>query len=386
MTALSIVLLVVAVLAVAGTIIALAAWAKAKERATRAEAVNRDLSEQLSHAYELPHVASRLGVPNRVAMVYNPAKPASEQALPLVSQACALFGLDAPRLYETNPDDSGLLAVQQAVTEGAQLVIVAGGDGTVRAAAKVLVNTAVQMAIIPTGTGNLLARNLELPINDVQACTYIAFNGQVRPIDVISLDMIHEDGSRHAYVSTVIAGAGFDAEIMHSTSDRLKAAAGWLAYTEAGMRKLRGKRHPVAVTTADGETKRVRVRSAMIANCGILTGGINMIPEAVIDDGLLDVALLDPRNLVDWIQVASSVMLPKRSKSQRVTTFALRNCKLVFDEPLVAQIDGDPIPKTKEIVAHTIPRSLQIRVPAAQTPTAHASTEQAASLPPGDDR
>ena len=385
MTALSIVLLVVAVLAVAGTIIALAAWAKAKERATRAEAVNRDLSEQLSHAYELPHVASRLGVPNRVAMVYNPAKPASEQALPLVSQACALFGLDAPRLYETNPDDSGLLAVQQAVTEGAQLVIVAGGDGTVRAAAKVLVNTAVQMAIIPTGTGNLLARNLELPINDVQACTYIAFNGQVRPIDVISLDMIHEDGSRHAYVSTVIAGAGFDAEIMHSTSDRLKAAAGWLAYTEAGMRKLRGKRHPVAVTTADGETKRVRVRSAMIANCGILTGGINMIPEAVIDDGLLDVALLDPRNLVDWIQVASSVMLPKRSKSQRVTTFALRNCKLVFDEPLVAQIDGDPIPKTKEIVAHTIPRSLQIRVPAAQTPTAHASTEQAASLPPGDD-
>ena len=121
-----------------------------------------------------------------------------------------------------------------------------------RAAAKVLVNTQVQMAIIPTGTGNLLARNLALPINDVQACTYIAFNGQVRPIDVISLDMVHEDGSRHAYVSTVIAGAGFDAEIMHSTSDRLKAAAGWLAYTEAGMRKLRGKRYPVAVTTADG--------------------------------------------------------------------------------------------------------------------------------------
>lgn len=384
MTALSIVLLVVAVIAAAGAITALAAWAKARERATRAEAVNRDLSDQLSQAYELPNVASQLGVPNRVAMVYNPSKPASEQALPLVSQACGLFGLDAPRLYETNPEDSGLLAVQQAVTDGAQLVIIAGGDGTVRAAAKVLVNTQVQMAIIPTGTGNLLARNLALPINDVQACTYIAFNGQVRPIDVISLDMVHEDGSRHAYVSTVIAGAGFDAEIMHSTSDRLKAAAGWLAYTEAGMRKLRGKRYPVAVTTADGETKRVRVRSAMIANCGILTGGINMLPEAVIDDGLLDVALLDPRNLVDWIQVASSVIIPKR-KSQRVTTFALRNCKLVFDEPLVAQIDGDPIPKTKEIVAHTIPRSLQVRVPAAQTPTAQAIPEEAISTPSGDD-
>ena len=364
MSALSIVLLIVAVVAVASAIIALAAWVKAKERATRAEAVNRDLSDQLSQAYELPQVASQLGVPNRVAMVYNPSKPASEQALPLVSQACALFGLAEPQFYETDPGDSGLAAVQEAVTNGAELVIIAGGDGTVRAAAKVLVNTAVQMAIIPTGTGNLLARNLELPINDVQACTYIAFNGRVRPIDVISLDMLHEDGTRNAFVSTVIAGAGFDAEIMHSTSDRLKAAAGWLAYTEAGMRKLRGKRHTVTVTTADGESKRVRARSAMIANCGILTGGINMLPDAVIDDGLLDVALLDPRNLVDWIQVASSVLIPKQ-ESRRVTTFAVRNCKLVFEEPLVAQIDGDPIPKTKEIVAQTIPRSLQIRVPAA---------------------
>ncbi|HEY4577045.1 MAG TPA: diacylglycerol kinase family protein [Yaniella sp.] len=374
MTALSIVLLVIAVIAVAGAIVAVAAWAKARERAARAEAVNRDLSEQLSHAYELPQVASQLGVPNQVALVYNPSKAASEEALPIVSQACALFGLDEPKFYQTDPDDSGLAAVQQAVLDGAQLVLVAGGDGTVRAAAKVLVNTDVQLAIIPTGTGNLLARNLELPINDVQACTYIAFNGQVRPIDVISLDMLHDDGSWHGYVSTVIAGAGFDAEIMHSTSDRLKAAAGWLAYTEAGMRNLRGKRHTVTITTADGESKRFRVRSAMIANCGILTGGINMLPEAVIDDGLLDVALLDPRNLVDWMQVASSVLIPKQ-KIRRVTSFAVRNCKLEFDEPLVTQIDGDPIPATTEIVAKTIPRALKVRVPVTR-PTENAKPSE----------
>lgn len=380
MTALSIVLLVVAVIAAGGAIVAVAAWAKAKERATRAESVNRDLSDQLSQAYELPQVASQLGVPHRVALVYNPSKAASQEALPLVSQACALFGLANPKFYETDPDDSGLAAVERAVTDGAQLVLVAGGDGTVRAAAKVLVNTDVQLAIIPTGTGNLLARNLELPINDVQACTHIAFNGQVRPIDVISLDMLHDDGSRHAYISTVIAGVGFDAEIMHSTSDRLKAAAGWLAYTEAGMRKLRGRRYPVTITTADGESKRVRVRSAMLANCGILTGGINMLPDAVIDDGLLDVALLDPRNLVDWIQVASSVLIPKQ-KSRRVNTFAVRNCKLVFEEPMVTQIDGDPLPKTTEILAEAIPRSLQLRVPvarSAETPeTAAPQTETA---------
>jgi diacylglycerol kinase family enzyme len=384
MTALSIVLLVVAVCALVGAIIAVLAWVKARERAERAEAVNKDLSDQLSQAYELPQVASRLGVPNRVAMVYNPSKAASEQALPLVTQACALFGLDEPRFYQTASEDSGLGATRQAVADGAQLILIAGGDGTVRAAAKVLVNTAVQMAIIPTGTGNLLARNLRLPINDVQACTYLAFNGQVRAIDVISLDILHEDGHRTAYVSTVIAGAGFDAEIMHSTSDRLKAAAGWLAYTEAGMRHLRGKRHPVTVTTADGESKRFRVRSAMIANCGILTGGINLLPEAVIDDGLLDIALLDPRNLADWIQVASSVIIPKQHKSRRVTTFAVRNCKLEFEEPLVAQIDGDPIPQTQEIVATTLPRALQVRVPADQVATAPAAETKATTAPAHD--
>lgn len=362
MTPLTIVLLVVAVCAVVGTIVALVAWRKARDRAKRAEAVNRDLSEQLTQAYELPQVTSTLGVPNRVALVYNPSKSASDQALPLVAQACGLFGLSKPKFYETTLEDSGLSAVQQAVDDGAQLVLIAGGDGTVRAAAKVLVNTDVQMAIIPTGTGNLLARNLNLPFNNVQECIYIAFNGKVRPIDVVSLDVVYEDDTQDNLVSAVIAGAGFDAEIMHSTSDRLKAAAGWLAYTEAGVRKLRGKHHTVTVIPQGGEAKKFRVRSAMIANCGILTGGINMVPEAVIDDGLLDVALLDPRNLVDWLQVAAAALVPKQ-KATRVTTFATRSCKMVFEEPLVAQIDGDPIPKTKQIIAETIPRSLQVRVP-----------------------
>src|SRR5699024_1231910 len=101
---------------------------------------------------------------------------------------------------------------------------------------------------------------------------------------------------------------------------------------------------------------------AMIANCGYLTGGINMIPDAVIDDGLLDVALLDPRHLVDWIQVASATLTAKR-KSPRVTTFQARTCRMVFEEPLVAQIDGDPIPKIKEVKVTTIPLSLRARVP-----------------------
>ena len=362
MNPLTTVLIVVSVCAIIGAIVAIVAWRKADVRATRLRDVNRELSGQLTQAYELPQVASRLGVLNHVAMVFNPAKAAADQARPLVTQACALFGLPEPKFYETDPDDSGYAATQRAVKDGAQLVVIAGGDGTVRAAAKVLYNTDVQMGIIPTGTGNLLARNLNLPINDVHSCISIAFNGQSRAVDVVSLDMLHDDDTWDNQVSVVIAGAGYDAQIMHSTSDRLKAAAGWLAYTEAGVRHLRGKRHSVTVSSDGKEPKRYRVRSAMIANCGYLTGGINMIPDAVIDDGLLDVALLDPRHLVDWIQVASATLTAKR-KSPRVTTFQALTCRMVFEEPLVAQIDGDPIPKIKEVKATTIPLSLRVRVP-----------------------
>ena len=142
----------------------------------------------------------------------------------MVTQACALFGLPEPKFYETDPDDSGYAATQRAVKDGAQLVVIAGGDGTARAAAKVLYNTDVQMGIIPTGTGNLLARNLNLPINDVHSCISIAFNGQSRAVDVVSLDMLHDDDTWDNQVSVVIAGAGYDAQIMHSTSDRLQSS------------------------------------------------------------------------------------------------------------------------------------------------------------------
>lgn len=367
MNPLTIVLLVVSVCATVAAGVAAVAWRKARDRASRIQAVNRELSDQLTQAYELPQVASQLGVLSRVAMVFNPARSAAQQARPLVTQVCALFGLAEPKFYETDSADSGFTATQRALADGAQLVVVAGGDGTVRAAAKALFNTDVQMGIIPTGTGNLLARNLNLPVNDIQACISIAFNGCVRPIDVVSLDMLHADGTRDNMVSVVIAGAGYDAQIMHSTSDRLKAAAGWLAYTEAGVRNLRGKRHTVLVSADGMEARRYRVRSAMIANCGNLAGGINMLPDAVIDDGLLDVALLDPRHLGEWIQVATAALRAKR-KSPRVTTFQARSCKMVFDEPLVAQIDGDPIPEIKAVEATTVPLSLRVRVPVESTP------------------
>src|SRR5699024_12563242 len=106
-------------------------------------------------------------------------------------------------LFRSSPKDSGLAATQQAIDDGAQLIVVAGGDGTVRAAAKMLVNTDVHMGIIPTGTGNLLARNLNLPLNDVHACISIALNGRGRPVDVDSLDVVHAARGR---VSMVAAG------------------------------------------------------------------------------------------------------------------------------------------------------------------------------------
>src|SRR5699024_11414718 len=105
----------------------------------------------------------------------------------------AIFGLAEPKFYASAPKDSGLAATQQAIDDGAQLIVVAGGDGTVRAAAKMVVNTDVHMGIIPTGTGNLLARNRKLPLKDVHACISIPFNDRTGPGVEVALDVLHRD-------------------------------------------------------------------------------------------------------------------------------------------------------------------------------------------------
>ena len=168
---------------------------------------------------------------HEVALVLNPIKTNAGQVRRELERLAAAEGLGEVLVLETQEDDPGTAMARQALDAGARLVIAAGGDGTVRTVAEQLAGTDVALGVVPLGTGNLLARNLDLPINDVEQCLRIAVGGRQRRIDTVDVRFTHEDGRVTRQTFTVIGGAGYDADIMGDTKDELKDLAGWLAYS-----------------------------------------------------------------------------------------------------------------------------------------------------------
>src|SRR5690606_25962700 len=110
------------------------------------------------------------------------------------------------------------------------VVMVAGGDGTVRAVAEVMQGTGIPVALVPLGTGNLLARDVGAPLNDIAACVSVAFAGEDRSVDVGVAELEDESGARRSHTFMVMAGIGLDAEMAESTSAIAKKHLGWFAY------------------------------------------------------------------------------------------------------------------------------------------------------------
>ena len=186
---------------------------------------------------------------------------------------------------------------------GADVVLVGGGDGTVRVVAEVLAGTDIAMGLIPLGTGNLLARNVasgrERPARQ-------RADRPVRPPAVHRYGAAcrlenSRTGESAEHTFLVIAGIGMDAEVVGDTNDGLKKAVGWLAYTEAGVRHLPGRRKKVSIALDDQPEQTRKIRSVLFANCGLIPGGIDFIPQAMIDDGMLDVVVMSPRSAIGWL-------------------------------------------------------------------------------------
>ena len=174
----------------------------------------------------------------RAAVVINPTKSGGRRFRAAFHRLCEAQGWAEPLWLETTAEDTGLGQARQALEEGVDVVIAAGGDGTVRCVAEVLAGSGTPMGIVPLGTGNLLARNLGIDITDPVAASYDVLNGSEKAIDVIKARLDHSDKEQ---LFLVMAGLGYDAAIMANTVDELKDRVGWLAYVEAGIRHLPGK-------------------------------------------------------------------------------------------------------------------------------------------------
>ncbi|MEU7701976.1 diacylglycerol kinase family protein, partial [Streptomyces sp. NPDC039028] len=176
------------------------------------------------------------------------------------------------------------------------LVVVCGGDGTVRACADVVAGTGIALAVVPCGTGNLLARNLGLPLDPATALAE-ALDGDCFGIDV---GRVSGDGIDPARF-TVMAGAGFDAAMVRDASPALKARLGWLAYLLAAARHLGDPRTRVTLRVDGGPRRRHRARMVVVGNVGTLQGGLELLPGARADSGRVDVVLFDPEGAAGWL-------------------------------------------------------------------------------------
>ncbi|MFD0636668.1 diacylglycerol/lipid kinase family protein [Catenulispora yoronensis] len=222
----------------------------------------------------------------------------------MLRAALAARGEPPPRCYATTARDSGGEATRAALAAGARLVVVCGGDGTVSACAAVLAGTGVPMAVIPAGTGNLVAGNLGIP-KDPAAAVEIALNGVDRPIDV---------GRMTEGVVVGMAGLGLDAAMVQDAPRSLKRRLGWPAYLVSLTRHLADRGFTIAVEVDGHSTQYRHVRAVVIGNLGALHGSLTLFPDAQADDGVLRVAILAPRSLFGWLVVATR-LLRKRGRN-----------------------------------------------------------------------
>jgi diacylglycerol kinase family enzyme len=299
------------------------------------------------------------------AIIVNPTKFDDIEAVRAqVTKGCLAAGWETPLWVETTAEDPGTGQARQAVADGATLVCPLGGDGTVRAVAAALVGTETPLGLLPGGTGNLLARNLNLPVDNLDDALKVALTGQNKSVDVGRLTVDHsgEDEKVEEHIFLIMAGLGFDAAIMADAPERLKNTVGPLAYTFSAAKNLRGPQFKVSMKIDDEPELSRRTRTVVIGNCGKLTGGLVLMPQAQVDDGWLDAVILSPAGVVGWVAVAGRLISKKRKGHQRVDHHRLKSATIRCDRPQEVQIDGDTMGKARALSATVDPLALVVRV------------------------
>ncbi len=304
-------------------------------------------------AAALPERHRTLGV------VLNPIKVADADAFKTrVGRAVRAAGWDEPLWFETTVDDAGGSMARAAVAAGADVVAAAGGDGTVRVVCGEMAGSGVPVGVIPSGTGNLLARNLGISLLPEQAIDTV-LRGQDRAIDVVRLE---GDGLATTRF-VVMAGLGLDAAIMDGAPDALKARFGWPAYVIVAMRHLRYPAVRVDITVDGAEPVRRRARTVVIGNVGTLQAGIPLLPDARIDDGILDVVVIAPRRMFGWVGLTWRVLTKHPRTDERLDRYTGRSVVVKAAHATPRQLDGDTLSAGTELRAEIEPGVLLVRVP-----------------------
>ncbi len=321
---------------------------------------------------------------NRIAVIFHAERISRNRLSAAIDSAMAASGgnsnWDEPLWLPTSAAETGGPQAVRARAQGATHILVAGGDGTVRSVSESLVasNAAgFSLGILPIGTGNVLARNLNIELGNLQRAAHRAVNGNEFAIDVGRARLHFANGNSDERFFTGMAGVGLDAKIMMATDLELKRKIGWIAYIDGGLKTLPAKFERLLVSVDGREPRRLKLHSLLVGNAGWLPGNITLMPDARLDDGQLDVAAVGPRRFWNWIDFWSRVTW--QNKVVRPLSFGRRwmdqtaNLKTIenlngshieveSERPIDIQLDGDPLGKIIRVEFDVIERALVVRV------------------------
>jgi diacylglycerol kinase (ATP) len=272
--------------------------------------------------------------------------------LPELRRLLADRGVDDPLWYEVPKSRKAPRQALRAVEQGADLVLLWGGDGTVQRCLDALAGSDVAVAVIPAGTANLLAGNLGIPTDLTQAVD-IALDGGRRAID---LGVIN--GERFA----VMAGAGFDAIMMKEADRGLKDRLGQLAYVWTGTKAIRAGPIQMSIKVDGSQWFKGRASCLLLGNMGTLTGGLVAFPDARPDDGLLEVGVVTAQNPVQWARVLKGLVTGKAERSKNVRTGRGHRISIKLAKKVPYELDGGARPAAKRLRVRVDPRAVRVCV------------------------
>jgi diacylglycerol kinase family enzyme len=289
----------------------------------------------------------------------------SGRFLPLCRVAAARGGW-ALDVVVTDKAGAGIAAARDAVAGGADLVVAAGGDGTVRGCAEGLAGTDVPLGIVPLGTANLLARTLGIPAQ-ARAALAVALDPRAAAAGHAGggsrdrrIDLATADGAPF----TAMAGMGLDAAVVAAT--RLKHHLGWFAYAMSGAAHLAAPPVGFSIRMDGGPPVEREARCVVAGNSGLLPGGFTLLPESRIDDGLLDIGVLAPHGLFGWARVAARVLTRSRRHDRHLEWFQARTAEITAHAVIPREVDGEVVSPGRTLTVAVRPRALVVRVPAGQ--------------------
>jgi diacylglycerol kinase family enzyme len=300
-----------------------------------------------------------------VAFIINGTLPVAGHRFRALCQAAAAGAGWKPQLLVTQKAEEGTEAARGAALAGVDLVVAAGGDGTVRCCAEGLAGTGIPLGIVPTGTANLLARSLAIP-HRPRAALRVALPGPGRDAGAGPqragdrwVDLALADGIPFA----AMAGMGLDAAVVAAT--RLKHQLGWLAYAVSGSAHLAVPPATFTIRLDDGPPITRIARCVVAGNSGLLPGGFRLLPAARLDDGLLDIAILAPAGPLGWARVASRVLTGSSLEDRQLERLRARRVEIAADRLLPREADGDVIFPGQSLTMEVRPRALLVRAPLA---------------------